>query len=543
MANPTVKVAVLGSGLAGLTAAYLLTKVPQNDETQYEVHVFEKAPSLGMDAYSVSLSTGDEDFRVDVPMRSFQGGYYPRLLKLYKELGVSFKKSDFSYSFSFAAPTRAGCHTIVTNMIYNGSSGMRGVSLPSVLKAQYQQVKETVPRLALQYSAIALFVLATMQLLLNYVRLLVMAAPLFRSSQVPHMTFCQWARHTAPSGSLARFTSADSAWIEFLTSVVLPLFSAVCTASEADIMQHPVEEILDYIWLTIFTHHYVVTNGVCDVVRRLSASMEHVHVSSPISDIMPDPANPRLISLQCIDARGTAHTYNGFSHIIFATQANHAAELLSCYLSNLPPDSPQSHFVRDQIQCLQSFTYRPSIVINHTDESLLPEDPHDRRDLNLVCLSDTARHTKSRDQNSEGSICVSPSYTMATHSLREPGSSRVVYQTTNPIVSPRKDSILSIARMERAVLTLDAKKALRDLYVPPSQSSRQKHQRAALSSGTLGRLQGMPEEQRTWPQNRRPPGIWFCGSYAYQGIPLLEGCVVSAANVVEQGISAQQAET
>ena len=32
------------------------------------------------------------------------------------------------------------------------------------------------------------------------------------------------------------------------------------------------------------------------------------------------------------------------------------------------------------------------------------------------------------------------------------------------------------------------------------------------------------------------PGIWFCGSYAYCGIPLLEGCVVSARNVVEQGI-------
>lgn len=38
----TVKVAVVGSGLAGLTAAYLLTKPSEDDEMKFEVHIFEK---------------------------------------------------------------------------------------------------------------------------------------------------------------------------------------------------------------------------------------------------------------------------------------------------------------------------------------------------------------------------------------------------------------------------------------------------------------------------------------------------------------------
>jgi hypothetical protein len=98
-----IKVAVVGSGLAGLTAAYLLSIVPQRGDirhnggpVEYEVHVFEKvsapphhllakfaysscqADTLGMDSHSVSFKLPGEkgEWRVDVPMRSFQGGKY-----------------------------------------------------------------------------------------------------------------------------------------------------------------------------------------------------------------------------------------------------------------------------------------------------------------------------------------------------------------------------------------------------------------------------------------------------------------------------------
>lgn len=37
-----VKVAVVGSGLAGLTASYLLTKPTQESDVEFELHLFEK---------------------------------------------------------------------------------------------------------------------------------------------------------------------------------------------------------------------------------------------------------------------------------------------------------------------------------------------------------------------------------------------------------------------------------------------------------------------------------------------------------------------
>lgn len=56
-----IKVAVIGSGLAGLSTAYLLSG---ND--QYEAHLFEKGTKLGMDAASMSIGNQKDEFRVDV---------------------------------------------------------------------------------------------------------------------------------------------------------------------------------------------------------------------------------------------------------------------------------------------------------------------------------------------------------------------------------------------------------------------------------------------------------------------------------------------
>lgn len=66
--NKTVKVAVIGSGLAGLSAAYLLSQQKSdNDEgdKQFEVHLFEKNTQLGMDAASISVGP-EKEFRIDV---------------------------------------------------------------------------------------------------------------------------------------------------------------------------------------------------------------------------------------------------------------------------------------------------------------------------------------------------------------------------------------------------------------------------------------------------------------------------------------------
>ena len=83
------KVAVIGSGISGLTAAYLLA-------SKYDVSIFERTKAVGMDAHSVTAFNA----RIDVPLRVFSAGFYPNLLKLYKHLDVKFAPASYAFSLT-----------------------------------------------------------------------------------------------------------------------------------------------------------------------------------------------------------------------------------------------------------------------------------------------------------------------------------------------------------------------------------------------------------------------------------------------------------
>lgn len=176
---------------------------------------------------------------------------------------------------------------------------------------------------------------------------------------------------------------------------------------------------------------------------------------------------------------------------------------------------------------MRHFKYVRNIVVNHTDDTLLPYDVCDRRDLNLVSLDredDLARQLEG--EYGRDDVCVAPTYTMATHIITpaRPGGHKAVYQTTNPIIPPRPSTILSTATIERVVLTVESKRARRDLMTETTSFFGRRQ-------SALGPLQGAGRVDRGGV-----PGIWLCGSYAHAGIPLLEACVASARNVVENGI-------
>ncbi|KIY66805.1 hypothetical protein CYLTODRAFT_437293 [Cylindrobasidium torrendii FP15055 ss-10] len=526
----TVKVAIVGTGLAGLTAAYLLTKHADEDaDVVFDVHVFDKTNTLGMDSSSISLPIpGEEDtWRIDVPMRSFQGGYYPQLIALYRKLGVAFVARDFTYSFSWLAG-QAQSRSITADMIYNGANGAKGVDMPAKLLDAHNQSAFLFGKMFIWISSRVFFAFWVLQVACCYIRLVWLSIPFVRPKRIETMSYATWVNRTIPASALSRWTGFDRAWHDFTTAVLIPMFSGVCTAPEEEIRNHPVEELLDYIWLSLGTHHYLVKNGVRDVVQRLTTSIKNVHLSSPITSLEPDPANPELASIQCSTNSGFT-TYSGFHHIIFATQSNRCVPLLKSYALALPADQAlRRHAVLQQIACLDKFTYAAAIVVNHTDETLLPDDPRDHRELNFVTAPDGPAFVPPAVGGKQAR-CVPPSYTMTTQILPRPAGFPAhlprVFQTTNPVVEPREGRILSVAYLERAVLNLDAKEALKGLYkrVPSRVPGWKAKER-------LGALQGAGKTRTGGP------GIWMCGAYAYHGIPLLEGCVVSARLVVEQGV-------
>lgn len=89
-AAPRASVAVVGSGIAGLSAAYLLSD--KFDVTLYEAH-----DRPGMDAYSVTIPRrhGLPPFRMDAPLRVFSRTFYPRLTALYEHIGIPFEETNY----------------------------------------------------------------------------------------------------------------------------------------------------------------------------------------------------------------------------------------------------------------------------------------------------------------------------------------------------------------------------------------------------------------------------------------------------------------
>jgi hypothetical protein len=81
------RIAVVGSGVAGLSAAFLLSR-------EHEVHVFEREATIGMDAHSFDVHGA----RMDIPLRVFSESYYPNLCNLYQLLGVKYAAADYSFS-------------------------------------------------------------------------------------------------------------------------------------------------------------------------------------------------------------------------------------------------------------------------------------------------------------------------------------------------------------------------------------------------------------------------------------------------------------
>lgn len=86
-----MKLAVVGTGIAGLTAAYRL-------EPEHELTVFEARPRLGGHTHTMTLPGGDREWEVDTGFIVYNERTYPRFCALLDELGVATRESTMSFS-------------------------------------------------------------------------------------------------------------------------------------------------------------------------------------------------------------------------------------------------------------------------------------------------------------------------------------------------------------------------------------------------------------------------------------------------------------
>ncbi len=86
-----MRIAVIGTGIAGMVAAYLLSD-------EHELVIFEAEDYIGGHTHTIDVSLNGDKYAVDTGFIVFNEKTYPNFVRLMKRLGVAWQPSNMSFS-------------------------------------------------------------------------------------------------------------------------------------------------------------------------------------------------------------------------------------------------------------------------------------------------------------------------------------------------------------------------------------------------------------------------------------------------------------
>ena len=272
--RPTV--AVIGAGVSGLTAAYLLSRT-------HDVTLFEADTRLGGHAHTHDLADVDgQRHAVDSGFIVHNDVTYPWLRKLFGELGVEVRRAEMSMSVRCD-----GC-----GLEYAGGRGVRG------LFAQPRRLFDP-----------------------NFLRMLVQVKRFHRRASMFLRTTNDEDRTT-----YGEFLHREGFNDYFIAHYAVPVVSCVWSAGRATALEYPARYLFRFL-----EHHgmlriggspqwYSVVGGSRSYVERLSALLPDVRAGYAVADVI------RLSGgVQVRDITGQVSCYD---RVVIATHADQALSLL-----------------------------------------------------------------------------------------------------------------------------------------------------------------------------------------------------------------------
>ena len=321
--RPPRRLAVVGSGVAGLTAAYVASR-------SAHVTLYEADDRLGGHADTHLVEEPGDGTRpgrvhgIDTGFIVHNARTYPVLLRLFAELGVETQPSEMSMSI----------RDDETGLEWAGALGRRGLfpSRDNLTRPAYLRMLAEIPRFHRR------------------------ARALLDSTS------------SADEATLREFLAAGGFSAYFVRHFMEPVVAAVWSCDPDVALEYPARYLFAFLdhhgMLGIFGSPTwrTVTGGSREYVRRVAAAIDEVRVGTKVTSVLETPDG-----VEVTDGNGDVTTYDA---VVIATHPGHA-------LTMLAEPTPAQHEV------LCAMPYSPNVALLHTDTTLLPQATDARASWNF----------------------------------------------------------------------------------------------------------------------------------------------------------------
>ena len=270
-----MKIAIIGSGIAGLTSAYLLNR-------KHDITLFEASDRVGGHTHTVPVNVDGQQYNIDTGFIVFNDWTYPNFIRLLGKLGVASQPTEMSFSVS---DTHSGVE-------YNGNN----------LNSLFAQRRNLLSP-----------------------RFWGMLRDILRFNKKVQSDLLEG--HIGSDITLGEYLQQQGYGQRFIDHYIVPMGAAIWSMSLADMLGFPLQFFVRFfrnhglLSVTDRPQWHVICGGSSAYVQPLTASFaERIRLSCPVERIERHADGVSVIS-----AAGTEH----FDQVVFACHSDQALRLLA----------------------------------------------------------------------------------------------------------------------------------------------------------------------------------------------------------------------
>lgn len=308
MKLPIKKIAVVGSGIAGLSAAWHLAK-----DERVHVTLFESEPRAGGHAHTVDVSAYGQTFPVDTGFLVFNHKTYQGLTPFFEQLGVATVPSDMGFSVQVGQQLEWAGNSL--SSVFTQRKNIMNLRFWRMLKDMLRFNK---------------------------------AATAYAQNPPSH------------AETLGEYLAANQYANEMRDWYLIPMAAAIWSCPTETMLAYPMATFSRFchnhglLQITNRPQWYTVQDGSRQYVNKVLQALQDRGCDLRIGEA--------VTKIERIAEKTLVHSSKGQTHfdaVVLATHSDQALALL---------DSPSSAETR----ILGSIRYQPNVAVLHTDASVLP---------------------------------------------------------------------------------------------------------------------------------------------------------------------------